>query len=332
MALPAPDGKTVFVSVDSDQSGNNGIEVMRRDGLSLQFAGFIPIDGQPAGLALTPDGRTLFVADDDGIAAVSASAAEQGERPTVHYLRARGAGTIEVQSSIDGAYVFFTNERFASVGVALYTGTDAQPWHLVGAVSVDVAPVGMALSPDGNWLYVTSEARPAIARPCYEGMQPHAQGTLRVIDARKAVSDPGSSMAGVTTAGCSPVRVALSPDGATAFVTARGDDAVLAFDTQSLRTDASHAMRATISVDRTPVGIAVLTGGSRAVVADSNRFARSAGAITLIDPSNRKKPVISSLAAGMFPREIRESPQHDVVYVTNYGSQTIEIIPESVIP
>jgi DNA-binding beta-propeller fold protein YncE len=332
MALPAADGRTVFVSVDSDTPGNNGIEVMRRDGRSLQFFNFIPLDGVPLGLSLAPDGSTLFIADNDGIAALSAPAAEQGLPTPVHYLRARGAQTIEVQSSANGAYVFFTNEAGASVGVARFNARDAQPWQFVGAIQTDLAPVGMALSPDGKWLYVTSEIKPSLVRPCSVGMQQRAEGTLRVIDAIKAATDPASASIAVATAGCSPVRVALSPDGTMAFVTARGDNSVVVFDTSTLRTNPSRATRRAFAAGAAPVGIAMVRGGQRAVVADSNRFAGSKGALSVLDFSRAKNPLIAIYPSGLFPREITESPQHDVMYLTDYVSQTIEIIPESAIP
>ena len=332
MALPSRDGTTVFVSVDSDVAGNNGIEILRRDGASLRFYGFVPTQGHPGGLSLTPDGSTLFVADGDGVAAISASAAQSGAPVTVHYLRAPAAGTIEVQSSADGAYVFFTNEWLGSVGVAQFTAGQPQPWRFVGAISADRGPVGMALSPDGNWLYVTSEIKLSAVRPCYQSGGARAAGTLRVIDARKAYTDPAQAMVAVASAGCSPVRVALSPDGASAFVTARGDDAVIVFDTQTLRSNPNRAQRTTFGVGRAPVGIAMIGGGSRAIIADSNRFSGGAGAIQVLDPARGKNAVLTTFAAGAFPREIRESPQRDAVYVTNYGSQTVEVIPETAIP
>jgi DNA-binding beta-propeller fold protein YncE len=228
--------------------------------------------------------------------------------------------------------VFFTNEAAGSVGVARFAAQDPQPWHFVGAIPVDRAPVGMALSPDGKWLYVTSEIKPSFVRPCTAGMQPRAEGTLRVIDAVKATTEPASASIAGATAGCSPVRVALSPDGKTAFVTARGDDSVVVFDTLTLRTNPARATRRAFATGAAPVGIAMVRGGRRAVVADSNRFAGSKGALSVLDFSRAKNPLIAIYPSGLFPREITESPQHDVMYLTDYVSQTIEIIRESSIP
>ncbi len=333
MALASSDGKTVFVSVASDNPNDNGIEVFQRNGSTLTRAGLIPLTGTPLGLALSPDGSTLFVANGQGVAALSAPTLEGGQQPQAHYLQIQGApGTIEVQPSADGRFVFFTNESLASIGVASFA-SDA--WRMEGAIPADRAPVGMALSHDGRWLYVTSEIRPSPLRTCSEGGRQRAAGTLRVIDAQKAPTDPSHAVVAEVPAGCSPVRVALSGDGATAWVTARGDNSVVAFDTAAHGAAPNPVQVSSVATGPAPVGIALVNNGSRLLVADSNRFAGSTAGSTVevIDPgdASNKPTLLKSIPAGAFPREIRESPQRDVIFVTNYGSDTVEVIPEGLI-
>ena len=126
--------------------------------------------------------------------------------------------------------------------------------------------VGLALSPDGQWLYATSElARGArLAR--------NAQGSLAVISVRRAATDPARSVVSTVAAGCQPVRVITSADGAVAWVTARGSDALLGFSTALLRSHPARSLVARAGVGEAPVGLALVDNGRQIVVADSNRF------------------------------------------------------------
>ena len=52
-------------------------------------------------------------------------------------------------------------------------------------IPVGNAPVGLVVSPDGRWLYATSELA--------AGASSSGQGTLTVIDLRRAETDPAAS-------------------------------------------------------------------------------------------------------------------------------------------
>jgi DNA-binding beta-propeller fold protein YncE len=188
----------------------------------------------------------------------------------------------------------------------------------------------MALSPDGTRLYVTSEIgfrRPVI---CNGGR--HA-GSVAVIDAAAAAANPsGGAVLSTATAGCGAVRVALSPDGRIVWVTLRGANALAAFDASKLVTDPEHAMLRSVNVGPSPVGLALVRDGTLAFVANSNRFDRDAtnSTIDAVDTAaglSGGNAIVHSYPTGAFPREIREAPQHDVVYLTNYNGGTVEVIP-----
>jgi hypothetical protein len=53
-ALPSKDGSTLFISVVRDR-GPNGILVVHRSNGAYRAGVFVPVDGAPTGLALTPD-------------------------------------------------------------------------------------------------------------------------------------------------------------------------------------------------------------------------------------------------------------------------------------
>ncbi len=330
-ALPSKDGSTLFISVVRDR-GPNGILVVHRSDGTYRAGAFVPVDGSPTGLALTPDGKTLLVGADDRYAALSATAAERDQVPPISYVRNHFTnGAIEVVPSSDGMHAFFSDEEDDSVGVVTVGATAGDPaLTFTARIPTEHLPVGMALSPDGARLYVTSEfgfGRPAV---CERGRR---AGSVAVIDVAAATSNRlGDAVVSTATAGCEAVRIAISPDGRIAWVTLRGENSLAAFDAGKLVSDPEHALLRKVRVGASPVGLALVRSGDVAFVTNSNRFDASATSSTVdaVDTAvalSGGDAILRSYPTGAFPRELREAPQHDVVYVTNYNSGTVEVIP-----
>lgn len=331
-ALPSKDGSALFISVVRDH-GPNGILVVHRSGGTYRAGAFVPVDGAPTGLALTPDGRTLLAGADDRYAALSATAAERDDVPPISYLRNRFTnGAIEVLPSADGTHAFFSNERDDSVGIVAIgaTATGTPSLLFTGRIATEHLPVGMALSPDGARLYVTSEIGFGRPEVCERGR--HA-GSVAVIDVAAATANPpAAAVLSTATAGCEAVRIAIAPDGLTAWVTLRGENSLAAFDAAKLVSDPRHALLRKVRVGASPVGLALVRNGALAFVTNSNRFDASAtnSTVDAVDTAailSGGDAIVRSYPTGAFPRELREAPQHDVVYVTNYNSGTVEVIP-----
>ena len=187
--------------------------------------------------------------------------------------------------------------------------------------------MGMALSPDGRWLYTTSEA----------GAGPDGRyGLLSVIDVHTAEIDPSHAVVSRAVAGCGAVRVAVSSNGATVWVTARESDALLAFSAVRLRSDPGHALLADVRVGESPVGLALVDDDSRIVVADSNRFSVSGQAeLTVVNAAAalaRRPAVAGSLPAGAFPREESAEPGSHTLLVSNFTSGQLEAVDTARLP
>lgn len=330
-ALPAPDGATLFISVVRERSAN-GILVVHRENGSYRIGGFVPVDGRPTGLAMTPDGRTLLVAGQDRYAALSAVAAARDEVPHVTYFQNHSVdGAIEVMPSADGAYAFFANENDDSIGV-VKLGAAANgdaTLAFVGRIPTDHLPVGMALSPDGSRLYVTSEVGAGRPQSCAGGRR---AGTIAVVDVATATTNADRAIVSTATAGCGAVRVAASPDGKVVWATLRGENALAAFDAAALVKDPDRALLRKVRVGTAPVGLTLVRNGALAFVANSNRFDRQAtnSTVDVIDTAaalSGGSAIVRSYPTGAFPRELREAPQHDGVYLTNYDGGTVEVLP-----
>jgi DNA-binding beta-propeller fold protein YncE len=181
----------------------------------------------------------------------------------------------------------------------------------------------MAVSPDGRWLYTTSEAA--------AGQGPGGGGTLSVISIAKAARDPAGSVVATAPARCAPVRVAVSADGKIIWVTARESDELLAFSATKLLRHPTHSLLAAVRVGEAPVGLAIVDGGREVVTADSNRFdapgARSG--LTVVDASAalaHRPAVMGTIATGAFPREMALEPDGRTLLVGDFESDQFEAV------
>jgi DNA-binding beta-propeller fold protein YncE len=295
----------------------------------------VPLKDVPlSGVGVTRDGRYLLLASGSGAVVVSVKRAELGQRGAVLGTLSPPAGisqvqgAIEVTASADGHFVFVSNEAGStgSGNVAVYNLTAAianrfRRSTYVGAVTLGEAVVGSAMSPDGRWMYVTSEI----------GARERVDGTLSVISVAEAERHPSRSVVATTVAGCSPVRVVVSADGQVVWVTARGSDSLLAYSATKLRTASKTALLTTVRVGEAPVGLALVDAGRFVVVADSNRFeqqgASSQLSVVNTDEALHHEPALTgTVQTGAFPREMTLTSDGDVLLISDYASREIEAI------
>lgn len=245
------------------------------------------------------------------------------------------AGAIEVATSPDGRFAFVTLEDARQAAVFDLSAALARGFgraDFVGDIPLGLAPVGMAVSPDGRWLYGTSE----IGVPAGSGGLTRTPGTLTVIDLQRAETDPAASVVATVAAGCQPVRVTTSPDGSQVWVTARASDDLLCFSAARLAADPARVLVAAVRVGEAPVGLTAVRGGRLIVVADSNRFAAGGASsdldvVNVADALTGRPAVVGHVRAGGFPREMALLPDGTLL-VTNFGSGQLEAVQVASIP
>ena len=344
--IPTGDGCYVFVSLPSHDRGlPSRIAVIRRSAGEFSTIREIPVKGSPTGMVLSHDGKVL-VAATGNVAFLDAERLISGHgEPVLGYLNTgSGAGTVYANLTDDDKYLFVSNEDKASITVVNFEKARHNGFRqdsIIGVTPVGPAPIALSFSPDGKVLYTTIEGArpqdnwPATCKP--EVLDaPHLHnappGAVIAIDVEKATQDPAHAEIARTPAGCSPVRLALSSAGDRAYVTARASDAVLVIDTRKLLQHAADPVIASIPVGSSPVGIWLSENGSRLVATNSNRFASTRNqkqSLSVVDTANitaGNKAVIGTIAAGSFPREIRASADSRTLFVTNFLSDTLEII------
>jgi DNA-binding beta-propeller fold protein YncE len=343
------DGRWAFVAVTGPRAVSPSIDVLRLAGSRAPaLVRSIPVPGMPLGVTITPDGKYLLAADNAGMAVLSVTRAESGAPGAVlGTLSAPGGtsggasggptgGAIEVAASPDGRFAFVTLEdsqqaAVFNLGAAVSRGFG--PADYVGSIPLELAPVGITVSPGGRWLYATSEvASPGTGTPGGAS----SPGTLTVIDLRRAETDPAASVVATVDAGCQPVRVTTAADGTQVWVTARASDELLCFAAARLVSDPKRALVAAVRVGEAPVGLAAVRGSSLVVVADSNRFGAS-GATSDLDVVNvaaalaGRPAVVGHIRAGLFPRDMTLAPDGTLL-VSNFDSGQVEAVDAATVP
>jgi DNA-binding beta-propeller fold protein YncE len=333
-AATASDGRFGFVT-----SSRPAIEVISGLPAEPRIARTVNLSTatQPSGLALTPDGRYLLAANTDGALVFSVARLQDGAS---HALlgtlspppgpRLQAGGAIEVASSRDSRYAFVSLEGAGRIAVYRLAAAIADRFRapqLIGTIPTGVAPVGLAVSPDGRWLYATSEiGGPGSRRP-----RGRDDGTVTAISIARAERDPGRAAVASVYAGCAPVRVTTARDGSLVMVTARESDELLAYSAARLQGGGGGALLAAVRVGEAPVGLATVDGGTGVIVADSNRFNRPTArtGLTLINLAamlQHRPSIVGELRAGAFPRDLAVTPDGRTVLVADFASSQMQVV------
>ena len=329
------DGDYAFVPTASNPSS---LLVFSTSAFKPNLVRTIGLTGSPTGATLSPNGQYLLIASDSGAIVVNVAAAETGTaNPVMGTLTSSGTGAIQVAFSPGGNYAFVTLEDSDEAAVFNFAAALASGFAtsgLVGYIPLNEAPVGMALSPNGVYLYATSEVIPGDGE----------EGSLSVINVATAETNPASSVVNTVDAGCNPVRVIASADGKYVWVTARASDALLAFSASALQSStAAGALITWTQVRAAPVDLAFVGQGQYIVVADSNRFNVQGESpdLAVVNVANVlvSKPALTGIVtSGVFPRELSLEANGKTLLATNFGNTlapydtTLEAVDVSGLP
>ena len=228
------DGCWIYASMAGKQTG---LAILKRSAGSLNVVKTLKTSGPLTGLVLTHDGKMLM-----GTASQSASLTsgksvlfiDAAKGAVIHQFdEEAGDGKVYANVTADDKTLFVSNERAHSISVI-----DVPTRSVIGRIPVGNAPIALTFSPDEKWLYTTSQsATPDWAWPAVcdaenaASVGKHPKGAIVVVDVEIARKDPAHAVTSRVEAGCNPVRLALSPDGGRAYVTARKDNKVLVFET-----------------------------------------------------------------------------------------------------
>jgi len=365
-AVTTLDGRYVFVSMVITQTTGGVAVIRQRKNLATLNPTIITTCGSAHGMVMSKDGRYLLVTvqegtscpsdgTSNGVQFIDARKAIAGDSDAAMGTVRTDPSAIEVAISVDNrtgqnGIIFVANE-FAGKkdgepdtvsaidfkqALAFVSGKSTKP--VVGTIPVDHAPVGLAVSSNGRNLYVTNEiglsgpdSCEIASKGCLPVMNSGPMGTLSVVDIHsgKVVAD--------IPAGCSPTRVILTNNDKVAWVSARDSDNLLAFDTSKIINDPTNALLSTTPVGIEPDGAQPFSNRRLIAVANTNRFDTCAGAVGTVSilnfdtalKSGDDAATVGTFDAGMFPRQWALSPDGRLLYLTEFGSNTLTIFPVS---
>lgn len=267
---------------------------------ALPLALALALVSEPGGSGVVTG--TIWVANEG---ADSLTAIDAGTHAVVTVLHGVAAPH-NVQASPDGATVWATTPPRDAVAVI-----DASTLAVMGVVRTGAGPAHVVLTPDGSAALVTNAdadsvtivdaARLRAVADVATGSFPH--GVRPSPDGRSAlVADMGGSTvrlvdldsraSAAIEVGQAPVQVAFAPDGAFAYATVNGEDAVVKIDVRQRR------VVGRARVGRGPVQLAVTPDGSTLVVASQGVEASPNDEVSLIDARTMRTTAVLSTGAG----------------------------------
>lgn len=336
-----------------NRGGGAGIAVLKRLHGNIELSHVVPLKSAPTGITLTHDGKLLIAAATNATVFLDVPRMVEGGAagPVLgSFSDGRLAGSIYANVTSDDKVLFVSEEYAASITVIDLDRARTQGYSekaILGKIPTGNAPIALTFSPDGKWLYTTSQGAlpdwnwPKACKPEGSGVPDsiitNPQGAVVVIDVARARTDPAHSVVARVPAGCSPVRMAISPAGDRIYVTARNNNAVLAFDTAKLLSGAGDAQVGIAPVGDAPVPIAVVDRGTKLVTGNSNRFAagNSPESLVVLDAARMDEgigAVLGVVPAGAFPREMRVSEDGRTLFLTNFGSRSLQVLDIARLP
>ncbi len=213
----------------SNQNGNTISVINLRTGA---VAATMPTPFSPAGLALTPDGARLFAASPNGNFVVAYSTTTNA----LQLSAAIGQAPVALATDSSRVYVAINN----SAALAVYNAATLQ---LQVQTRVGFGPSAVAVSPANGRVYVANTF----------------SNTLSVLDPTRIGTPNPLVIASIPVPG-SPVAIAMSPDGSTAWVASAGSPALTRIDLSS------NSVTSSIPLPLLPAGLAMAPDGLRLYV------------------------------------------------------------------
>ena len=251
------------------------------------YTGLVSVGSGPEGLAVSPDGTRVYVANLNYGSSGTVSVIDTAlKRVTSAVTIGYKYGPCGVAVSPDGTKAYVTDRDINGVSVI-----DTAVNTVIAAVPVGATPMGIAASPTGKEVYVAN----------------HGSGSVSVIDANSNL------VTATVKVGSGPYGIAFSPAGTRAYVTNGASSTVSVIDT------AAHSVAATVPVNNSPFGVAVSPDGAKAYVANLD-----SDTVSVIDTA--ANTVIATVPVGTDPYGVSVTPDGTKVYVTNYDSKSVSVI------
>jgi YVTN family beta-propeller protein len=223
-----PDGSRAYVSVH-DEASKTGNDVVVVDTETRTVTATIPAESYPYALAVSPNGRQVYVPNHD---ADLISVIDTATDAVVNKITVK-PNPHSVAFSVDGRRAYVANHASN-----LVTVLDTKNGAMLAEIPVGRSPHSVAMSPDSSRVYVVNYDADSVA-----------------------VIDPASNtVAGTIPVQREPQSVKFAPDGKHAYIVNDGSNTVSVIDTETSQ------VTATLGVGQTPTDVFIAPDGRHAYV------------------------------------------------------------------
>ena len=256
----------------------------------------IAVGNGPKGVAVSPDGTRVYVANSlgDSVSVISTTVTPQSVTTTISV----GDGPAGVAVHPDGSKVYVANSSGDTVSV-IDTTTDGVVDTILFPATV--GPHGVAVLPDGSKVYVSQAFNNAVS----------------------AIDTSDTSVSSTVPVGDNPFGLAVHPDGTRVYVANFFPGGASTGNNVKIINTATEQVDKTLAVGVHPFGVAVTPDGSKVYVA--NQFD---GTVSVIDTTT-DTVVGSPITVGGDPTGLSVTQDGRILYVADKLDGTVSVIDTS---
>ena len=258
----------------------------------------------PAGIALTPDNRFAYVANNNnygipGGDSVSVLNLKTNMPQQIISIGVFNSQPYTVTMNAEGTLAYVTNSNITTISII-----DIETNTVTGTIGGFNGPSGMVITPSGTTAYVNNYGA---------GADSGFGNTVSVVDLNT------NTIVGTIIVGQAPAAVAVTPNGQFVYVL-NYVDGNTGTGTISIIQTSNNTVVGTIRGFSGPFGIAITPDGNYAYVTNfgSNNFTPIGTTVSVIDLSSNT--MITTINLGIQPAGIAITPDGLYAYVTNYNS------------
>jgi YVTN family beta-propeller protein len=267
----------------------------------------IPVGDTPSGIAVTPNNRFAYVANNNNAGIPGGDTVSvlnllyNTLEQTISDSSFNEPYTVTINAAGTKAYV--TNSNSTTVTII-----DLNTNRVTGTIGGFDGPSGLVITPDGNHAYVNNYGGPG-------GVGSGNGTTVRVVDlnTNTIVGPP-------LTVGLAPAAMAITPDGAYVYVVSYVDGNLGTGTISIIRTSDNSVHLNAITDFSGPFAIAITPNGKFAYVTNfgSNNFSPVGTTVSVVNISSNI--IVGTITLGIQPAGIAITPDGSYAYVSNYST------------